>query len=355
MAIFPFSAISCSNLKLVSKIFMSDWLSAMSSTTNTLIGFVSFSCIAGNASGITSIAVFGLLKVSTKLKVEPSSILLFTLILPPCDSTNCFTIVRPMPVPPYNLDVPLDSCWKTSKIWANLFSAIPIPVSSTENWIDTSSISSRSNLTETLIFPLSVNFTALLTRFNIIWFKRTGSPINRSGMVLSYSLKSSRFFSLIFVPNKWSMVETEVASLKEVLSKVIFPASTLARSSKSSMSKTNSSLLVLIAVKYSFCFCDNSDRDSTLVNPMIAFIGVRISWLMFDKNCCLALMASSALLSAFSNLVFNAAASAVSCAINALAVANSIETRSASGFVFIISIYSFHQGNSRSMVNGYRI
>ena len=129
----------------------------------------------------------------------------------------------------------------------------------------------------------------------MIWCKRTGSPTNTSGILLSYSVINSRFFSWIFVSNKCSMADMDKAILKAVCSKVIFPASTFARSSISLMSTINASPLIFMAVKYSFCFAVRSVFNTTFVNPMIAFIGVRISWLIFERNCCFAFTASSAI------------------------------------------------------------
>jgi len=87
---------------------------------------------------------FALKKSKVKANVEPLPILLITLIFPPCDSTNCLEIASPNPVPPYNLEVPLDACWKFSNIFPILLSSIPIPVSLTENSILTFSLSSFS-------------------------------------------------------------------------------------------------------------------------------------------------------------------------------------------------------------------
>ncbi len=315
MALFPLEAISRSNPKSSSSVFINNWLRAMSSTTNTFMFFNSVSNAVISLSDSAFAFVFW--KLNVKLKTEPSSILLFTLMLPPCGSTNCLTMASPNPVPPYNLEVPLDACWKFSKIFSILFSAIPIPVSFTANSMVTFSSSSFNNRTLTVIFPMVVNFTALLTRFNMIWCNLTGSPTNTSGILLSYSFTNSKFFSWILVSNKWSIADMDDAILKGVCSKVIFPASTLARSSMSLISTINASPLILIAVKYSFCFAERSVFNTTLVNPIIAFIGVRISWLMFDKNCCFAFTASSAMRVALSALRF---------ASSAISVANSAAT-----------------------------
>ena len=207
---------------------------------------------------------------------------------------------------------------------------MPIPVSAIENSMVAFSSSSLNKRTLTVILPLVVNLTALLTRFKIIWCKRTGSPSNTSGIFLSYSLIRTKFFSQIFVSNKCNIAEIDKAILKGVCSKVIFPASTFAKSSMSLINTIRASPDIFIADKYSFCFAVNSVFKSTFVNPMIAFIGVRISWLMFDKNCCFAFTAFSAI---------NVALSALPFASSAIKVANSAKTF-ASSISFSILFWS---------------
>ena len=108
----------------------------------------------------------------------------------------------------------------------------------------------------------------------------------------------------------------DAAILKGVCSNVIFPASTFARSSISLMSTINESPLIFMALKYSFCFNVKSVFNSTFVNPIIAFMGVRISWLMLDKNCCFDFTAFSAISVALSALL--CASSAIFVALSAL-------------------------------------
>ena len=144
------------------------------------------------------------------------------------------------------------------------------------------------------MLPSLVNFNALLIRFKMIWCRRIESPNNMSGIRASYSFISSRFFSLILVSNKCSMVVIETAILKGVCINTIFPASTFARSRMSLIRKIKVSPLVLMADIYSSCFDERSVLNNTFVKPIIAFIGVRISWLMLDKNCCFDFIAFSA-------------------------------------------------------------
>ncbi len=63
--------------------------------------------------------------------------------------------------------------------------------------------------------------------------------------------------------------------LNGVCSNVNFPESTFARSSISLIRTISASPLILIAVRYSFCLADKSVFNTTLVNPIMAFMGVR--------------------------------------------------------------------------------
>ena len=100
------------------------------------------------------------------------------------------------------------------------------------------------------------------------------------------------------------MADMDNSILKGICSKVIFPEFTFAKSKISLIRTINASPLTFIAFKYSFCFSDNSVFNTTLVKPIIAFIGVLISWLIFDRNCCLAFTASSAICLSCSALLF---------------------------------------------------
>ncbi len=169
------------------------------------------------------------------------------MIEPPWSSTICLTMASPKPVPPWDLDVSRYACSKSLKICASLSSGIPIPVSVRANSIVAFSAYSFNMRTLMVIFPSVVNFIALLKRFKIIWRKRIGSPTKIWGIVWSNSSSNSKFFSLIFVSNNWRIVEMETDKSNGICSKVIFPASTLARSSISLIKTTKASPETLIA------------------------------------------------------------------------------------------------------------
>ena len=84
-------------------------------------------------------------------------------------------------------------------------------------------------------------------------------------------------------------------------------------SSMSLMSPSRCFALPSIFCRYSRVV---SDRVSSLIarlpSPMIAFIGVRISWLMFDRKAVLALLAPSAEIRASLSALFMSRVSRIS-------------------------------------------
>ena len=123
------------------------------------------------------------------------------------------------------------------------------------------------------------------------------------------------------------MDESEAATLNGICSKSILPASTFAKSNMSLISTINVSPLILMAVKYSFCLAVKSVFKTTFVNPIMAFMGVRISWLILDKNCCFAFTAFSAIIVAYSALFFASSAILVANSANTFASINSFSIR----------------------------
>ena len=63
----------------------------------------------------------------------PSSTRLRAWISPPSRWAISRLIDRPSPVPPYRRLVVPSACWKASKMTRSLSSAMPMPVSTTEN------------------------------------------------------------------------------------------------------------------------------------------------------------------------------------------------------------------------------
>ena len=97
-------------------------------------------------------------------------------MFPPINSTNCFTIDSPSPVPPNLRVVESSACSKALKIPSILSSAIPIPVSVTRIWTVAGDVSCILNSSSTC--PFSVNLTALPAKLNSICRVLAWSPTN---------------------------------------------------------------------------------------------------------------------------------------------------------------------------------
>lgn len=148
-------------------------------------------------SGSSSASSF--IKGSMNRKIDPRSSSLSTKIVPPISSTSCLQMARPSPVPPY-LRL-MDGCsWeKDWKSRFSLLSAMPTPVSRTENSSRYSGeAGSGMFLTDKVTLPRSVNFSALPTRLTIIWRSLLGSVVTMSGTLVSAHQRKESFFSSAF-------------------------------------------------------------------------------------------------------------------------------------------------------------
>ena len=97
----------------------------------------------------------------------------------------------------------------------------------------------------------------------------------------------------------------------------ILPDSMRDISSISLMMPSRCSADVLLFLRYSFTLSDAvGSFMAMLFKPMMAFMGVRISWLMLDRNVVLALLASSAMVSASARASFLAIDSRTSASIS---------------------------------------
>ena len=123
-------------------------------------------------------------RLAVKKKVLPWPSSLSTQILPPIISDKLLEMVRPKPVPPY-LRVVEESTWvKLAKIASSFSFGIPIPLSVTEKR-KVLLLVSGSATTRRITSPFSVNFRALLIRFNMICLSLAGSPSLRVSIVSS--------------------------------------------------------------------------------------------------------------------------------------------------------------------------
>ncbi len=149
--------------------------------------------------------------------------------------------------------------------------------------------------------PSGVYLTAFDNRFNKIWFRRSLSIFT-----------CSCFNSLLYTSNVWpfvficgriieSMFSTSSTILSSDRFNVVFPASILLISKISLIRPSKCWLEDVIFLVYSRTlsgfFASLAKRAA---KPTMAFIGVRISWLILERNELLARFASSAIRNACS-------------------------------------------------------
>ena len=168
-----------------------------------------------------------------------------TQISPCIISTSWRQMHRPRPVPPWRRVVEASTCRKGWKSWPRNSGAIPTPVSRTKQMICTRRCSGQVSegsgsawpcLSVTQICPPGpVNFTALVTRFMMICWRRPASPISAICMFGSMSTTSS-------MPPAWALCRATVqtwcttsSSMNGACSSSRCPASIFDTSSRSLM------------------------------------------------------------------------------------------------------------------------
>ena len=210
-------------------------------------------------------------------------------------------------MPPYFLVVDVSACAKASKILFCLSIGMPIPVSVTEKCSTTSAPSPFSTPACNTTSPRSVNLMAFPTRFTMIRPSRLGSPTRSSGMSGGKCEANSRPFSCARTANTFIVSATVSRNLNSTRSNSSFRASTFEKSRMSLIKSRSDAAEVFTVVRYSRCSAVNLVSKANSVMPTMAFIGVRISWLMFARNSLLARVASSAFFLAISSSFTNAA------------------------------------------------
>ncbi|MCW0416355.1 hypothetical protein NB689_002109 [Xanthomonas sacchari] len=170
-----------------------------------------------------------------------------------------------------------------------------MPVSRTEN----SSLSLPGSApgkarTDSTTSPCSVNLMALPTRLISTWFRRSASPCSQRQPGGSGS----------------TIISTGLALVAEVISAAMFSSSSLRSNGADSRSmrpdsileKSRMSLMISSRLRadssifwiMSCAACDSALCRSRYSMPRIAFIGVRISWLMLARKSLLDWLALSA-------------------------------------------------------------
>ena len=171
---------------------------------------------------------------------------------------------------------------------------IPWPVSSTENLrlIASSLMVSVSTLNRT--YPLCVYLMAFVIRLITTCLIRWSSPHSRVSIDGEISYKSSISLSPILfrkiIDRSWN-IDMGSYSSSRISS---LPDSILEKSRISLIMVSNASPEFLILFRYSRTLGASSSRKTISVMPTIAFMGVRISWDMLDKNSDFAALAISA-------------------------------------------------------------
>jgi len=221
-----------------------------------------------------------------------------------------FTIGRPSPVPATLFSVVVCSLENSSKICGRYSSLMPMPVSSQ---VKMSRAFRGSSESFSYIFtwtpcPSDVYFIALLMMFSIISWSFTLSQ----RIKVWYTSKSTEYCRFFFLTSSSNTVFT-------VWNNVFISSAFSCRAVVPLSIRAISRIWLIIVIsrfpeeqifpRYSFAFSSFwRFFSSNPEKPMIAFIGVRISWLILNRNrvfASLALFASSAAFSSSAAYCFS--------------------------------------------------
>ena len=143
--------------------------------------------------------------------------------------------------------------------------------------------------------PLGVNLTALPTSISRTRFNKAASPNSTSG-IAGWTLELSRRFFLARGVNQGADGGGDQVAKPEFLgAQHHFPGLNLGNVQDVADDLHRAwTAELLTRPRYSRCSGFRSDSRTTSVNPMMPFMGVRISWLMLARNSLLARLAISA-------------------------------------------------------------
>ena len=241
------------------------------------------------------------LKIRVNQKVEPVKGRLVNPIFPPIMETSCLEIAVPSPVPPYLLVVDPSAWEKLSNILSCFSFGIPIPVSWTQNRNLTSWPRSLKESAQINISPSWVNFKAFPVRLIRICLNLPGSPMSFSWASGGRKEINSNPFFWAVIANVEDKSSNNDLKLKGILSSSSLPASILEKSRMLLITASRASASLLIVVARFFWLSSSPVSRINSVIPIIPFMGVRISWLIFAKNSLFAFVAFSASVFAFSS------------------------------------------------------
>ena len=224
----------------------------------------------------------------------PTPGVLSSAIDPPISSTRRFEMARPRPVPPRCLDAGASACtngWKR-RAWSS--GEMPMPVSVTV--ISSCSRPARSPRRTARIatLPVPVNLTALPARFRSTCRRRTGSQVWAGAISGSTDHSSVSPFCLAASAKVIATLRTTSGTEAAVRCRLRCPASTLEMSSTSFRMRSSDCDEALITPSISRCSQLVVPISSSSAMPRMAFIGVRISWLIAARNAVFARLARSA-------------------------------------------------------------
>mmetsp|Transcript_4728 Transcript_4728/g.13258 ORF Transcript_4728/g.13258 Transcript_4728/m.13258 type:complete len:459 (+) Transcript_4728:1054-2430(+) len=233
------------------------------------------------------------------LNTLPFPISLSSHILPPERSTMTLLMDSPNPVPLVSLVSVPSTCSKGRKTFSTSCAGIPRPVSSTSKCSMVSWPTSVAWLlvppsdTRMQMEPQSVNLTALVHRLMSTCRSRTMSPPHISGM------SGCRWYPRLSLFLSAMMLTVSITSSMHCLmltgSASFCPSFTAAAGAASTLEKSNtwfSSAIICWALQRtmdtsSCCSLVSCSSDSSIEQALMAFMGVRSSWLMLARNCAL--------------------------------------------------------------------
>ena len=251
-------------------------------------------------------------KLAVNQKQLPWPCTVCTPTSPPISRARRRVMARPSPVPPKRRVVDVSACSKALNRSPILSAGTPTPVSRTEKRSRSASVSAPISSQRSTTEPRSVNFTALLIRLSSACDTRVGSPRSRLGTPSDLSTSSSPLARARSATR--AQARDSTASIgKSVCSSRSLPDSILLRSSTSLITSSRWWAASLTLPSRSASRWLAVSRCIRWVRPMMAFIGVRISWLMLARNALLARLAASARSRAATSCSFRACRRSSAC------------------------------------------
>ncbi len=219
------------------------------------------------------------------VKTEPTPTRDSSETVPPATSTRRLTIASPSPVPSNTLPPRRErSCSNGLKTASARSGAMPIPVSATRNTRSRRSPDgSRTPTHETRTPPFSVYLTALLMRLKRIWRMRWAEmPMTGSPGCRSISRARPFFFAR---PANITCSTSKRSGRLHLPDMSILPASICERSRTSLISESSTCEERRMPSVYSrTCSFVRFGRLRKSANPTRTLSGVRISWLIVERN-----------------------------------------------------------------------